>query len=287
MVTDFSYTSATGEGRNASYRHAPVSEKNTAEAKSSIKIKKGLRRLLIIAGVIFAAELIWLFGISPFITFSTVEVHGFEGLSRAEILKLAGIDENSSYRSTNIKDATEKLSGNILVESVKVIKRFPDKLSIFLIPRKAVAAVITTIDSKQAPLYIDRHGIFFKIGETGMETGVLPVISGFENPQLNMRLPAGLVPLVENISDIAEATPELLAAISEIRIEHKTLEGYDLVLYPVHSTIKVRVENNLTDEVLRFMLLMLNVFEQNSSKPEEIDFRSGMGSYKIKEQSLW
>jgi hypothetical protein len=34
------------------------------------------------------------------------------------------------------------------------------------------------------------------------------------------------------------------------------------------------------------MLLMLNVFDSDSAKPAEIDFRSGMGSYKIREQSL-
>jgi len=48
----------------------------------------------------------------------------------------------------------------------------------------------------------------------------------------------------------------------------------------------VRVENNLTEHTLRYMLLMLNVFETDVNKPQEIDFRSGMGSYKIKEQSL-
>jgi hypothetical protein len=33
------------------------------------------------------------------------------------------------------------------------------------------------------------------------------------------------------------------------------------------------------------MLLMLNVFENDSNKPREIDFRSGIGSYTIKELS--
>jgi len=54
-----------------------------------------------------------------------------------------------------------------------------------------------------------------------------------------------------------------------------------LVLYPVHSTIRVRLENNLTEDVLRYMLLVLSVFENSSPKPEEIDFRSGMGSYRV------
>jgi len=264
-----------------------ASEKTSMKTNSPKKIENGLKRLLVFAGIVFAMELIWLFGVSPFIPFSVVEVQDFKDLGRAEILKMSGIGETSSFMSTNVKEVQERLSACVLVESARVIKRFPDKLSIFLVPRQAAAAALTAVGSKQKMLYVDRYGVFFKTGEAGEEAGSLPILSGLENPQLNMRLPAGLKPLVESISVIASSSPELLAAISEIRIEQKAFDGYDLVLYPVHSPIKVRIENNLTEEVLKFTLLMLNVFESGSQKPEEIDFRSGMGTYKIKEQSLW
>jgi len=255
--------------------------------KSARKIEKGLKRLLVIAGFIIVAELIWLFGVSPFIPFSTIEVQGIADLQRSEILRLAGIDDTSSFVSTNTKEVKERLSANILVESAVVLKRFPDKLSIFLYPREAVAVTLSNIASRQTPVYVDRNGVYFKRGQAGSkETSGLPILSGIENPQLNMRLPSALVPLVENLSAIASSSPELLAAISEIRIERKAWDGFDLVLFPVHSSIRVRLENNLTEDVLRYMLLMLNVFETGIEKPQEIDFRSGMGSYKIKEQSL-
>ena len=268
------------------FDYSYASENINIETKSSKKIEKGLKRLLLIAGIIILAELIWLFGVSPFIPFSTIEVHGIEGFERAEILLAAGIDESSSFISTNITEIKEKLSTHLLVESAMVIKRFPDKLSIFLYPREAAAVVLTDIGSKQKPLYVDRFGVFFKYANNGLYNEKLPILSGFENPQLSMRLPAALVQLVENISEIADSSPELLATISEIRVERKPWEGFDLVLYPVHSSIKVRIENNLSEDMLRYILLMLNVFEASSSKPEEIDFRSGMGSYRIREQSL-
>ena len=249
------------------------------------KIEKGLKRLLIIAGVIFAVQLIWLFGISPFIPFSTVDIHGFSALHRAEILALAGLDENSSFISTNAKAVQERLSSHILVESAVVMKHFPDRLSIHLKPRTACAFALTNINSRQAPIFVDRHGVFFKTGHSGSPGTELPVLSGIENPQLGMRLPSALVPLLENLNQMASSSPELLSAISEIRIERKTWDGYDLVLFPVHSSIRVRVENNLTEDMLRYILLMLNVFNNDIQKPREIDFRSGMGSYKIKEQS--
>ena len=254
--------------------------------KSTGKVEKSVKRLLIVAAVILAAQLVWLFGISPFIPYSTVEVHGFSPLNRAEILSIAGIDENSSFFSTNAREIQNVLSSHILVESALVMKRFPDRLSIFLNPRTASALVLSNINSKQVPVLLDRHGVFYKIGDTSSgETVNLPVISGIENPQIGMRFPSALVPLVENLSYMAIAAPELLSAISEIRIEQKTWDGYELVLYPVHSSIRVRTENNLTEDTIRYIMLMLNIFEDDIQKPHEIDFRSGMGTYKIKEQS--
>ena len=280
MTSDISYTA--GESQFADIRESDFG----AKTKASGKIEKGLKRLLILAAIIFAAQLIWLFGISPFIPFSTIEVQDIAGFERSEILRFSGIDETSSFISTNVNDIEVKLAGHLLVESATVLKRFPDKLSIFIRPRQAAAVALTNIDSRQLPVYVDRQGVFFKMGDSmSLETG-LPVISGFENPRLNMRLPAGLVPLVESLCEISSSSPELLAAVSEIRIERKAWEGFDLVLFPVHSSIKVRLENNLTEEALRYMLLMLNVFENSSQKPEEIDFRSGIGAYRIKEQLL-
>jgi len=253
------------------------------------RIEKGVNRLLVIAAVIFAAQLIWLFGISPFIPFSNVEIHGFSGLSRAEILSIAGIDENTSFISANTREMRERLSANVLVESAVVRKRFPDRLSIFLNPREAVAAALISVGSRQAPLYVDRHGVFFKAGETGsLDTQDIPIISGIENPAVNLRLPAALVSLTENLKQLSSSYPQLLSAISEIRIEEKMWDGYDLIIYPVHSSIRVRIENNLTEETIRYMLLMLNVFENEpypagAQKPQEIDFRSAIASYKIKE----
>jgi cell division protein FtsQ len=269
----------------ANFSYAP-SAKTGTEFRPSKKIEKGLIRLLIIAAIIFGAELIWLFVISPFIPFSTIEVQAFAELNRADILRTAGIDDSSSFMSTNVKEAREKLSTLILVETARVTKRFPDKLTISLVPRKAAAVTLTSANGRQTPIFIDRQGVFFKKGDSlAGEAAGLPILSGLEDPQLYMQLPASLVPLTEKISVIASASPGLISAISEIRIEQKSWEGYDLVLYPVHSSIKVRIENNLTEEILRYMLLMLNVFDSVSQKPQEIDFRSGIGSYKIKENS--
>jgi len=264
-----------------------VSNAQSGQAASSKKIEKNLKRLLIIAGIILGAQLIWLFGVSPCIPFTTVEVRGFDGLDGVQALVYANIGENASFVSLNAKDAQQALSLHPLVESARVIKRFPDRLMIFLEPRKAVALSLAEIGGRQIPLCVDRHGVVFKTGDSATETQNLPILSGlvFEQPYPGMRLPAALVPLLEDISRIHTNSPELLSALSEIRINRKTYDDYDIVLYPVHSSIRIRLENNLTEDTLRYVLLMLNVLESGSLKPQEIDFRSGMGSYIIKEAS--
>jgi len=279
MASEFSYAS------NTVITDTSVSGDFVKKAKSSFKIEKNLKRIIIIAVVIFAAELIWLFGVTPFVPFSTVEVQEITGLNRNDILSFANLNENSSFVSTNTKNVQEILSSHILVDSATVIKRFPDKLSIFIIPRQAAAVTLVNNGSKQALLFVDRRGVFFKRGDNLQGAG-LPILSGFENPKLGMRLPSGLIPLVDSLYELSRSSPELLSAISEIRVEQRDWEGFEIVLYPIHISIRVRMENSLTEDGLRYMLLMLDVFKDSSEKPDEIDLRSGMGSYRVREQSL-
>ena len=271
MVSNLSYT---------------AQEQSFVKTNPSKKIEKGLKRVLIIAGAIIAAQLVWLFGVSPFIPFSTIDVTVIDGLNRSQVLAIANVTETSSFMSTNVNEIRDRLLSNVLVESARVTKRFPDRLSIHLVPRQAVAVALGVINSRQQLLYIDRYGVFFKAAQPGHNTSGLPVISGIENPQINMQLPMALRPLMENIAALTVSSPELMSAISGIRIERKTWAGYDLVLYPVHSNIRVRVENNLTETGLKYMFVMLNVLENRYPRPSEIDIRAGVGSYIIKEPLL-
>jgi cell division protein FtsQ len=270
-----------------------VADNIAAEVKSSKKIEKGLKRILIIVCVILSAELTWLFIISPGFPFTTIEIHGFAEIDRKTALNIAGIDESSSYISTNTADARKRLMENPLIESARVSKRFPDKLSIFLVKRSAIAVSLVNFGGKSLPVYIDKFGVFFDFvqnRELSADTGAkLPVVSGYEitNPRLGMKLPQALTPLLESINNILQDSPELLSAVSEIMIEAKAWDGYDIVLYPAYSSIRLRLDDNITGDMLRYVILMLDVFETYSPKPREIDFRTSMGTFKVKEPSIW
>ena len=281
MSGDFSFAAEKDMGFYETMERKPA-------AGTSKKIEKSLKRLLIIAGIIIGVELIWLFGISPCIPFSTVEVRGFAGFDGVEVLDFANINHGASFVSVNTADVQKRLSAHYSVESARVTKRFPDRLSIYLEPRKAVALSLVNIDGRDVPLYFDRHGVVYKIGGSIIGGHAhLPVVSGlvFENPRLGMRLPPAFSSFLEDLYAISCSSPELLTAISEIRINRKSWNDFDLILYPVHSSIRIRTENNITEDSIRYILLMLDVFNSRYPKPHEIDFRSGMASYKLKEAS--
>jgi cell division protein FtsQ len=251
--------------------------------------EKGIKILIIAAASVLALELLWILVISPCMPLSRLELSGFSGLDREELMRRAGIGERASYVSIKPRSVEKNLGALRELESVRVIKRFPSSVTILMVPRTAVAMAFDRIDGRQTPLYFDRQGILFKTGGpppsrqgTSLQ-GNLPVISGL--PPMDKPLPAIYLPLFASLDRIRAAEPRLLEAISEIRVNRKPFDGFDLVLYPVHSPIRIRLESNLSEETLRYVMLMLDVFAEREQEIEEIDFRTETASYKLKEAS--
>jgi cell division protein FtsQ len=244
-------------------------------------LEKGVKALIIAAASALILELLWLLVISPCMPLSRLEVIGFSGLDREELLRHAGIGERASYISINPRSVAKNLEAIREVESAQVTKHFPNSVRISVLPRVAVAMAFDRIEGRQRPVYIDRHGIIFKTGGSPPDPG-LPVISGLPPGET---LPAIYLPLFAGLDRIRGADPRLLQTISEIRVNRKLFDGFDLVLYPVHSSIRVRLEPNLNEETLRYVMLMLDVFAEMDQEIEEIDFRTETASYKLKEAS--
>jgi cell division protein FtsQ len=252
------------------------------ERPASGRLEKGIRTLIIAAASVLALELIWLLLISPCMPLSRIEVTTFPGLDRAEVLFHSGIGERSSYISVDRRAVEKNLEMIKEVESARVTKHFPGTVKILLVPRVAVALAFTALEGRQVPVYLDRNGIVFKIGGLPQGGWSLPVISGLPLEEARP-LSALYQPLFASLDRIRYADADLLGAISEIKIQKKPFDGFDLVLYPVHSPIRVRVEPVLNEEILRYVLLMLDVFKGKNQVIEEIDFRTATASYMLKE----
>ena len=257
-------------------------ETGTESAAGSAGDKK-LKRILMVIGIVLASELIWFFGISPCLPLSRINVRGIPGMEDKTILALAGIGKKSSFISVNVKSAEEALLTLPMVRSARVIKYFPNRLEVVLESRRAAAMVFVSNGDKIFPALIDGEGMIFTVGKTGFsQEETLPVISGLvlEEVFSGMKLPRMYNNLFARLESLTREAPELLATISEIRINHRNYDGYDLTLFPAHKGIRVRVSNDITEETLRYVLLMLDVLSSESRQIEEIDFRTGTASYK-------
>jgi len=247
------------------------------------KVENAVRRFLFLAVVFIGGGLIWILCISPCMVPIKAEVKSFPGLSKAEVLNIAGLNSGPAYISVNATEVEWLLSRYHLVESAKVVKRFPDRISIFLEPRKAVAVILAGINGRIMPVYFDRYGVAFKTGDGTGEAPLssLPVISGIfpENQplRLGMRLSSAYLPFFARIGAISDEDPKIWQAISEIGIVKKNNDVFDIILFPVHDSIRLRMSSDITKDNIYYALLMSDVCHRMDNAPSEIDVRSGLG----------
>jgi len=282
MLGDFIYS---GEVEDASYKYDVPADNDKTQ-----KIEKTVKRFLALAAVFISIGLIWVFMVSPALVPVKIDIKSFPGLGKPDVLNFAGIRNGATYISINAQEAEALLSRHPMVESARVIKRFPDKLSIFLEPRQAVAAIVARVNGRLQPVYIDRYGVAFRIGNGAGEAppSWLPVVSGVLDERqplgLGMQLNAVYLPLFSRIAAISEGDSNIWQAVSEIGIARKSNDLYDLVLYPVNSQIKLRLGSDISKENIYYALLMADVCRQlGGGIPDEIDARSGLGVFKAKE----
>jgi cell division protein FtsQ len=244
------------------------------------RTEKILKWIVLVISLVLAAELVWLLGVTPFMPFSRIDVPGGV-LDRGAVLAGGGISPRSSFMSLNTREVERALKALPVVEDAKVFKHFPDRLEIILEGRRAAAVSLANLNGAAVPVLYDRKGVIFQIGfDESRKAESLPVVSGLviEQPFPGMRLPAMFNPFLESLEEIELSSPELLSAVSEIRINRKSFDGFDLILYPVHNRISVRL-SELNGELLRYALLMVDVLAAEGSGIKTIDFRSGIASY--------
>ncbi|MDR0524967.1 MAG: FtsQ-type POTRA domain-containing protein [Spirochaetaceae bacterium] len=269
-------------------RKSPFEKK--IEKKEKTGIEKALKLVICIAVIILVGELAMLLLINPCLPLSKVEVAGMPDLDKKVVLETAGITDKTSYITVNPRTLERRLKTLLEVESAKVTKRFPDSVRISLEPRAAIAMSFGMIEGKAYPFFFDKQGLVFMVGNGDRKKPAplsIPIISGVlgDAPFLGMRLPGVFAGLLANLELLRQTSPELLAAISEVQVSRNVYDGYDLILYPVHNRVKVRIGTELNEQMLRYIMLVLDVCASRGAKIEEIDFRTGTASYTIKEAS--
>jgi cell division protein FtsQ len=248
------------------------------------RAERTLKWIVLVIALALGAELVWLLGVTPFMPFSRIDISGGGGLDREAVFAGGGITPQSSFISLNNRETEKALKALPQVEEARVFKHFPDRLEIILEERRAAALSLANLDGALVPVLYDKQGVIFRVGfDETLNAESFPVVSGLviEQPVPGMRLPATLHSFLESLEEIELSSPGLLAAVSEIRINRKSFDGFDLILYPIHNRISVRL-SELNEDLLRYTLLMVDVLASEGSEVDAIDFRSGIASYTVK-----
>ena len=248
-------------------------------------IERVLKGSVALLSAILLLELVWFAAVLPCLPLRSVKIGGDEGIQRTALLSAAGIAEGTSFLTFDAAAAKRGMESLAEIESVQVVRQFPESLSIAVVKREAVAVALASFGGKSVPVSIDRNGVVFRIGGRKDGAGIAgPIVSGlqFENPQAGIVLPAFLHPLVADIARLRAESPALLDAISEIRVVKKAYDAYELVLFPAYRPVRVKIGSQLNEDTLRYMMLVLDVLASKGIETDELDFRTGTAAYRTK-----
>ena len=255
--------------------------------KRTINKKILLFVFLFLFGLV-SMEVVFMLLIAPSFKVDKVQVYApaSVALSSSEIIELAGITGGESYFAIDAAEVEKRLLENNLIQGVKVEKQFPSAIKIIVEGREPFALAFMDVDGITVPVTLDREGVIFEIGE-GVTDYELPVISGltFQNLKLGTQLPSMFIPYLSRLSAVKQSSSSLFEQISEIKFVEKTEGTFDVVIYPVNSSIRIRTSSDITDKMLQQMFTVLDVMEENGidKQTDELDFRGGKIVYKVKE----
>lgn len=206
--------------------------------------------------------------------------------ARALQAGLEGRYSGVSFFALDARAVEAQLAADPLVKSASVTKVFPDSVSVVLTGRRAVLAAICEIGGNGRAALIDGEGVVFRIDAPAAAQD-LPVLSGlrFENPAPGTKLPETLMPLVKSVAALQESGSSLLGMVSELRYVNRPGAEGECVLYPMGSSVPVRLNQKITEEALKSAALILDVMKKRGLEPQvrEIDLRTQAIVYKTKE----
>ena len=208
---------------------------------------KHLLKISILAMLLFLAGYsVYHLFILPFNTTAKIQVLGINNIHEAELKKAVGLTGTEKWGKIDKDVLLHRVASYPLVAEARVVKKYPNTVLIEIIERKPVGILLATVGGRTISMEIDKTGTVFKAAsETGSQQ--MPVISGlsFQTIRAGMKVHKQLVPLFKQLDLLQKKNPVLLSEISEIKIEQKKYGGFDLILYPVQTQVKVRTDSTL------------------------------------------
>jgi len=258
------------------------------QPSQTVKKEKGKRLLKIVILLILlflAGDSVYYLFIVPFNSTAKIQLSGIDTILEADLKKAADLTGTEKWGKLDKDVLLHRITSYPLVAEARVSKKYPDKVFIEITERKPVGVLLATVGGRTIPMEIDKTGTVFKIA-LRQDRLELPIISGlsFQNIRAGMKVHKQLIPLFKQLDLLQKKKPALLSEISEIKIEQKKYGGFDLILYPVQTPVKVRTDSTLNEERLQYMILTLDVIRDldMSAQIEELDVRAGTASYRLR-----
>ena len=220
-------------------------------------IALGAAGISLIFGIVFVAYRA--IGSTTFFRLKNIEVSSAKRLSREEILALVGVETGQDLARMNLKRMGEQLAQNPWVETVRIHRYFPDRLSISITEREPLAIV-----NMGFIYYLDKKGSVFKVLNRGDRLDY-PVVTGFSEEELSSN-PAGtreaLKTTCELLGILREKGAFILADVSEIHYD----KGYGFTLFTAAGALPVKVgSGDFAAKVDRFARIYKELMAQRPS----------------------
>lgn len=185
---------------------AQKTKKAKPNKKIDLKKEKRKRRILaFVKGITITTVVIGgalAFMLSPLFQIEKIEVEGNSKITANEAIILSEIQEGQNLFLTNNNSAINKIKQNPYIETVKIKKSLPDKITIEITERKATYALAYT----GKYIYINNQGYILEIAEnTNNLTQILSYRTSEEKINLGGRLGTEDLELLGTVLKIMEA----------------------------------------------------------------------------------
>ncbi len=260
--------------------------KGSRKQSGTKKIEKVFTGFIILLLGIIMLELGFHFLIAPSVIIDKIIISTEPNFSYSNeyLLKAAGLSRSDTFFDINTALVEKRLMLVPSIRSVSVKKAYPSSIEIDIDSRVPVGLSLISTKNGTVPAVIDNEGVVYR---TGGDLGSmdLPIISGLDFPEIrsNMRIPKELCSFLEDMETIKRSSPGLYSLISEIKFIRKGSMDYEVLLYPRNHKTRIRIGSNLDEEMLKYMIMVLEVVSDRPGLEglEEIDFRTGDLVYRI------
>lgn len=221
------------------------------------KISMGAAAAALVIGIVCVAYRA--IGATTFFRLKNIEVSSAKRLSRDEILALIGVEAGQDMARMNLKSMGEQLALNPWVETVRIHRFFPDRLSITVSEREPLAIV-----NMGFIYYLDKKGNVFKVLNQGDKLDY-PIVTGFSEEDMTSN-PAGtreaLKTTCELLGILREKGAFILADVSEIHYD----KGYGFTLFTASGALPVKIgSGDFTAKVDRLARIYQGLMAQRPS----------------------